>query len=319
MSSTPGLPSYAAATTTSLAKQTNQIKDHKEDSSATSSRRNSYHKSHLINASNNSTTASNAIIKSSQNVRGQGQQKNVAVTAAVIPKKNRIIDSHPSRNKNDPRPKQNTPLKNAITPIKTSCVSATSPLSLSLSTSTSSVPQTTPFSSISSQVRKSTKQNNVKEIKAKLEKGSTTSKSDARTGLHNKHILKSNELFAATGKREETNFSSSSFSSLSSSTTNKTAATLFTRSRPKTKKNERIIPSIIMSEYVDEENKDGKKSVVAANTQSLFIPLQFVEPLEPTCDIEEGSSLELKVRAKGKKFIKITTDNYFILLKSVLN
>lgn len=306
MSSTPGLPSYAAATTTSLAKQTNQIKDHKEDSSATSSRRNSYHKSHLINATINNTTASNAIIKSSQNVRGQGQQKNVAAAAiAVIPKKNRIIDSHPSRNKNDPRPKQNTPLKNAITAIKTSCVTATSPLSLSLSTSTSSVPQTTPFSSISSQVRKSTaKQNNVKEIKAKLEKGSTTSKSDARTGLHNKHVLKSSELFAATGKREETNFSSSSFSSLPSSTTNKTAATLFTRTRPKTKKNERIIPSIIMSEYVDEENKDGKKTVVAANTQSLFIPLQFVEPLEPTCDIEEGSSLELKVRAKGKTFIK---------------
>ncbi|ODN03618.1 Myosin light chain kinase, smooth muscle [Orchesella cincta] len=94
--------------------------------------------------------------------------------------------------------------------------------------------------------------------------------------------------------KKETEESSSSLSSSASSTSSSLPTW---RSRQE----QRIIPSIIMSEYV-EGDEDGKAAVVA-NSQSLFIPLQFVEPLEPTCDILEGSCLELKVRIRGAEAV----------------
>ncbi|CAL8094223.1 unnamed protein product [Orchesella dallaii] len=92
-------------------------------------------------------------------------------------------------------------------------------------------------------------------------------------------------------KKKETEESSSSLSSSSS-----------TSSLPTWRSKQRIIPSIIMSEYV-EGDEDGKKATVVANSQSLFIPLQFIEPLESTCDILEGSCLELKVRIRGAETV----------------
>lgn len=281
---TPALP-------TSLVKQANHIKDKKEEQSRRS--RVSTIKSRLISASS-ATTASTGTSS-----HDQAQEK-------AVPSKN--TDTLPTESKNND--------SQQIIPKRcTASVSSTSSATVSNRALESRMNKGQPSfersfggsdrNTYSSWANKETRRD------TKLSEVTTTPKckSDAagRTPQTQNNVASVDRTNTITKnkRREESDISLSSLSSTSSaSLPTRWRSRLYQKVKKEPKK-KIVIPSIVMSEYV-EGNENGKETTIVGQSKNLFTPLQFIEPLEPTCDIVEGSCLELKVRVRGKK-------NLFIL------